>query len=163
MDAMSYARAQLEQSLNLLDVAVDGMDAAQYNYRPGGTCNPPAASHVHALTGIDALLLTRAGGQEMRWPALARAHGMPANPREIWGYEGTIPPDAVKDYARDVRESSLAFISGLAADDLDRRVQTPLGEQCLAFLIQLMSTHAAGHAGEIAAVKGMQGLKGLPF
>jgi len=23
--------------------------------------------------------------------------------------------------------------------------------------------HSAGHAGEIAAVKGMQGIKGLPF
>jgi hypothetical protein len=30
-------------------------------------------------------------------------------------------------------------------------------------VLQLLGMHTAGHAGDMATVKGMQGLKGLPF
>jgi len=30
-------------------------------------------------------------------------------------------------------------------------------------VISILGTHLTGHAGEIAALKGVQGMKGLPF
>jgi hypothetical protein len=56
------------------------------------------------------------------------------------------------------------YISSIGDDDLDREVETQFfGKKDVAYLLQLAAMHAAGHAGDIAAVKGAQGLKGLPF
>ncbi len=48
--------------------------------------------------------------------------------------------------------------------DLDREIETQFfGRKSAAWLLQLAGVHSVGHGGDIAAVKGMQGLKGLPF
>jgi hypothetical protein len=48
--------------------------------------------------------------------------------------------------------------------DLIREVDSKLwGTRPIGFLLQLMTTHLAFHAGEISTLKGIQGLKGQPF
>jgi len=100
----------------------------------------------------------------MLWPAFAPQHGLPPNPMEIWGHNASISGAAMKEYAEQIQKATLDYIATLKDDDLDRQVDTQFfGTQPLAFLLQLASMHATGHAGDVAAVKGMQGLKGLPF
>ena len=102
-------------------------------------------------------------GQIMSAP-FASKNGLPPNPQEIWGHGATISGAAMKDYAEQIQKVTLDYIATLSDADLDRQVDTQFfGMQSLAFLIQLASMHATGHAGDVAAVKGMQGLKGLPF
>jgi hypothetical protein len=54
---------------------------------------------------------------------------------------------------------------GLAPADLEHKVDTGfMGEQTTAFIVgNVCVWHVAEHNGEIAALKGAQGLKGLPF
>ena len=164
MNATDYAKLQTEQAFGLLKMAADGMDDGQYNKDAPGTCNAAAKSHVHALTGFDFFVLNKARGGEMTWPGFAPKHGLPANPTQIWEYADTIPADAIKDYAGQLEKATLAYIATLSDDDLDAELDTEFfGKQSRAYLLQLAAMHAAGHAGDIAAVKGMQGLKGLPF
>ena len=56
-------------------------------------------------------------------------------------------------------------MAGLTPADLERKVDTGfIGEQTIAFVLGNIGVwHVAEHNGEIAALKGAQGLKGLPF
>jgi len=164
LKATDYAKLQTEQAFGLLKMAADGMDDAQYNLDAPGTCNAAAKSHVHALTAFDFFVLNKAKGDDMLWPQFGPKHGLPANPTEIWGYTGTVSGVAINDFAEQMQKATLDYISTLSDADLDREVDTEFfGKQSMAFVLQLAAMHAAGHAGDVAAVKGMQGLKGLPF
>ena len=75
-----------------------------------------------------------------------------------------IPVAAIQDFAAQVTAATIEFIGTLSDSDLDRKVDTLLfGEQTLAFLLNLGPMHAVSHAGDVAAAKGAQGMKGLPF
>ena len=164
MKATDYVKLQTEQAFGLLKMAADGMDDAQYNLDGPGTCNAAAKSHVHALTSFDFFVLNKAKGADMIWPAFASENGLPPNPLEIWGHNANISGAAMKEYAEQIQKATLEYIATLSDTDLDRQADTQFfGMQSVAFLLQLASMHAAGHAGDVAAVKGMQGLKGLPF
>ena len=164
MQATSYAKLQLEQAFGLLNGAAQGMDDKQYNWKPDGTCNPAGKNHVHALTSVDFFLNAIAQGKPTLWQPLAAQHGLPANPLEIWGHGGDVPMAAISAYGEQVQKSALDYVATLSDADLDREVDTRFfGTQSIAFLIQLAGMHTVGHTGDIAAMKGMQGLKGLPF
>jgi hypothetical protein len=140
------------------------MDDAQYNFKPGGTANTPAKSHVHAVTSLDFFLTGIAQGKPLAWGDFAGQHGLPANPMEIWGFDGQVPLAAMNEYAQQVQKNALAYVASLTDADFDREVETNFfGKKSVAFLIHLAGMHAVGHAGDMAAVKGIQGLKGLPF
>ena len=164
MKATDYVKLQTEQAFGLLKMAADGMDDAQYNADAPGTCNAAAKSHVHALTGFDCFVLNKAKGGDMLWPQFGPKNGLPANPTEIWSFAGTISGAAIKAFADEIQRETLSYISTLTDTDLDGEVDTQFfGKQSRAYVLQLAAMHATGHAGDVAAVKGMQGLKGLPF
>ena len=164
MNAVDYAKSQMEQIFGLLNMCAEGIDEAQYNFNPPGTCNSVAKSHVHAASGIDFFLIRMLKGGDMLWPGFGPAHGLPANPQEIWGYDGVIPLAAVKEFSAKAQKVALDYIATLGDADLDREVETQFfGKKSAGWVLQLLGMHTAGHAGDMATVKGMQGLKGLPF
>ncbi|HYM16598.1 MAG TPA: DinB family protein [Dehalococcoidia bacterium] len=164
MNAAGYAKLQLEQAFNLMNAASDGMDETQYNWAPAGTCNSVAKSHVHAASSIDFFINHIAQGKPLAWPEHGPKLGLPANPQEIWSFSGTVPIAPIAEYSRQLQKAALDYVATLQDSDLDRQIDTQFfGKQSLAFIVQLVGLHCAGHTGDISAVKGMQGLKGLPF
>jgi hypothetical protein len=164
MNAGEYAKGQLEMAFGLVNACAGGMDDAQYNHAPGGTANTAAKSHVHAMTSTDFFLNNIAQGKQLLWPEFAATNNLPANPMEIWVFAGEVPLTAMNEYARQVQNSALDYVGSLGEADFDREIETQFfGRKSVAFLIQLAGMHAVGHAGDMAAVKGIQGLKGLPF
>ena len=164
MDAITYAKTNLESSFALVNMCAAGVDDAQYNWKPGGTSNVMAKSHVHAISSVDYFINGIVKGGELGWTKVAQENGLPQSPLEIWKFEGAIPVAAVSEYAKNVQQSVLDQLATMKDADLDREIETQFfGKQTVAWLVQLAGTHAVGHAGDMAAVKGMQGLKGLPF
>jgi hypothetical protein len=164
MNAVQYAQSQLKQAFGLVNMCLDGMTEAQFNFSPGGTANPPAKTAVHIATPLDFFILHTIKGDPMQWPEVAAANGLPANGQEIWKFEGAIPMQPVIDYNKRLQEQVVDYVGTLSESDLERVIETQFfGKQTVAFLLQLFGGHAVSHAGEIAALKGMQGLKGLPF
>jgi len=51
----------------------------------------------------------------------------------------------------------------LRADELDRKVKVAGGERTVADMLLLATSQSLSHNGEIAALKGVQGVKGLPI
>ena len=164
VQATAYAKLQLEQAFGLLNAVVKGLDDVQYNWKPDGTCNAIARTHVHALTSLDFFLNGVLQGKPTIWQPFAAEQALPANPLEIWTYGGEVAVAAIGGYGVEVQKSALDYVASLSDVDLEREVDTRLfGTRPVAFVIQLAGMHTAGHTGEMAAVKGMQGLKGLPF
>jgi len=161
---VTYARQALEQTFNLLRPSVDGMDQVQYNFTPPGTANSVAHTHVHVISSLDFFINGILRGEQPSWTAFASEHGLPANPLEVWKHDGQISIAPVMDYQQRMLDGALAYVGTLSEADLDREVDTRFfGKQTVAFVLQLMGMHVAGHAGDISTVKGFQGLKGLPF
>lgn len=164
MNASQFAKGQLEQVFGLVNLAADGMDNSQYNHDPVGTCNSVAKSHVHALSSGDFFVLQLVKGGPMVWPEFALKHGLPGNPQEIFGYAGDLSVETVKEYGAQVQKAVLDYVATLSEADMDREIETQFfGKQSVGWLLQLLAMHSAGHAGDMSSVKGMQGLKGLPF
>ena len=164
MNASEYAKGQVEGALDFLNTCVQGMDEAQYNWKPAGTCNPICKLHAHALSAVDFFITSTLQGQKTSWPQIASQVGLPTNAREIWQSDATVSPSAMQEYAKSLRESVISYINTLSDEDLNREIDTRFaGTQTFGWVLQLVGSHTAAHAGEISAVKGMQGLKGLPF
>jgi hypothetical protein len=69
-----------------------------------------------------------------------------------------------QDYAKEVFANTDAFLAGLSDAELERKIQGPVGETTVGwFVVNILATHFPQHLGEIAALKGVHGLKGLPF
>jgi hypothetical protein len=90
----------------------------------------------------------------------------PDGPRQSEDWASTVKMDlsTFKDYATAVFAQTDAFFAGLSDADMDRKIQGPIGETTVGWMtVNILSTHFPQHLGEIAALKGVQGLKGLPF
>jgi len=164
MKAIDYARTHVEGALDFLATCAKDMDEAQYNHKPDGKCNPAAKLHAHALSGADFFVTALLAGQPSKWPDFASQTGLPENAMEIWGSDATISPSVMQAYAEAIKGPILEYIDTLSDEDLDREIDTRFaGTQTIAWVLQLVGSHTVGHAGEISAVKGTQGLQGLPF
>jgi hypothetical protein len=70
----------------------------------------------------------------------------------------------VNEYGARLTKLAGDYIASLSDADLDRQLETQFfGIQSVGYMLQLAAMHAVGHAGDIAAIKGIQGVKGLPF
>ncbi len=83
---------------------------------------------------------------------------------EDWAAGVHMSLDSFQAYAKAVFAQTDAYLAGLSDADLVRKGQGPGGETTLGwFVVNILATHVPQHLGEIAALKGVQGLKGLPF
>ncbi|HEY7269975.1 MAG TPA: hypothetical protein VH951_09125, partial [Dehalococcoidia bacterium] len=73
--------------------------------------------------------------------------------------------DAFLGYRRAAYTASELYIASLAPQDFDARKQFPGRDwsMTIAQLLALVVSHGTSHAGEIAALKGVFGGKGLPY
>lgn len=72
-------------------------------------------------------------------------------------------PTGFLEYQKAVWAAIDAYMAGLTAKDLDCKVKLGPRELTVAELLMLAANQALSHSGEIAALNGMQGAKGLPF
>ena len=72
--------------------------------------------------------------------------------------------DLFREYAKAVGAATDDFLANATDEQLNKKVDFAGGKQpFITFFANIGVTHVAGHWGEIAALKGVQGLKGLPF
>jgi hypothetical protein len=127
--------------------------------------------YAHILFSEDGIVQ----GMLQKKPPVYHAHGwasrvnvtMPANPQfdPAWGRTVRMHLPPFREYAKAVYAATDAYVSSLTPADLERKVDTGfVGEQTVGFVLgNICVWHVAEHNGEIAALKGAQGLKGLPF
>jgi hypothetical protein len=82
-----------------------------------------------------------------------------------WARETNVDLAALREYAQGVYQATDAYLASISDDELSRPVdmsEVGMGEQNVAAVIGLALLNSALHCGEIACLKGLQGLVGYP-
>ena len=170
MNIQTAVQKQLEFWHGIIDGTVaDCPSDTLHRLIPGSTIGSIASTYAHAVLGEDIVVHAMFQGK----PPIFEAQGWAAktgvsNPGPMqnldWAKTVKLNVPAFQEYAKTVYAATNAFLAGLTEADLQRKVPGPVGEQPLEeSLVVLLATHYMAHGGEITALKGAQGLKGLPF
>ncbi|MCY4393282.1 MAG: DinB family protein [Chloroflexi bacterium] len=169
MDARDLLRAQFAWIHQLLAGTMSDCSQETADHRgEGWAISPISAIYAHIAITQDGIVHGLVQGR----PTLLESDGWDGK----LGLEAAGPRDAsswadkrfdlatVRDYAAAVQAATDAFLLEAPDDLLEKAMETPMGEQrAIDMLANVGVAHVASHWGEIAALRGVQGEKGLPF
>lgn len=140
----------------------------QFNWTPPGTVSPIRSIFLHMLTIEDAYVQESFLNTPRIWDAQGWEEKIGS--RAPWRGENwddlkdlTLTLEQVAEFQLVVREATDAYIAGLTEQELDRRIEFEGRERRIADVLSMLVVHNLTHAGEIAALKGVQGAAGLSF
>lgn len=163
MNNSTLLRLQLNEAFDWLDQVIADLTPEQYAWQPEGTANSIAKLHAHTLSSADFWMNLMGPQKPMLWMGVSQKLGLPSNFIEVWGTDAPINLSDMQEYARGLREASLA-IDALDDAALERELTALVfGKRDVGFVLPLAGMQMAIHTGEISAAKGLQGLQGLPF
>jgi len=169
MEVMEYIRRQMAAARRLLDATLQDTTEEQFNWLPPGTANSIKAGLLHTLGSEDRFIQVLIQGKPRLWESegWSQKVGLALPPGHDGGWEEikatTVGMAPILAYMQAVRVATDAYLAGLSAGGLDREVAWLGGQRAVADMLAMLANHIAGHAGEIAAIKGIQGVKGLPY
>lgn len=169
MDAREFIQIQIAAARRYNDSVMQDLTDEPFNWSPPGTANPIRASFMHIVAGEDLFVQTLLQGKPRLWETQGWATriGVQATPGPGGGWDEVrntpIPLASVLEYQTAVRAATDAYLAKLTAPEMERQVDFPGGKRRVAEVLAILAVHILGHSGEIAAVKGVQGLKDLPF
>lgn len=168
MNAQEYMRRQIVTVRRYNDAVLNGLTDEQLNAVPPGTCNSIGATFAHILTGEDRFIQMLGQNKPPVWETggWGEKVGLAQMPgREGWEEvrNATYSLAALQAYAQEVYAATDAYLAALTDEEMAREVPFFNGPTPMADIISLMFVHTCGHYGEIAALKGVQGVQGLPF
>lgn len=170
MKAQELLRAQFKTAHQFLEMTIGDVTPEVLEKKGDGwTINPIWSIYAHLVISEDAMvngmgrgaapLLTRDGWSEK----LGIADPKEAQKEHYRNIKVNLP--AMREFAKAVANETDDFFANASEDELNKEIDMPTGGKgpVIAFLANIGVTHLSGHWGEIAALKGVQGLKGLPF
>lgn len=173
MDAIALLRLQVEGAHTLSDRCMEGLSSEWVHWRPPGSAHPIGATYAHMVLnedwGVHTLLQGQVPLYETTWAGRTgfSAPQPGGGAWEEWARTVRVDLAALRQYAQAVYAATDAYLARLQAGDLDRQMTFPPSSSTTRSLGQVLSSvligHHANHTGEIAAVKGLQGLRGYPF
>lgn len=169
MDIRDYIRYQFEFGWGQVDSVMEGVTDELFNWQPPGVAHPIKASFLHLVAAEDSFVNRLFQGQPLVWVTggWSAQIGLPYPPGQGRGWEEVLATPLslapILGYRDAVRQSTRAFLAGLTDADLQRPITFVHRERPLAEMLVLAVSHMTGHAGEIAALKGVQGVRGLAF
>lgn len=169
MDAREYLQYQVARSRMLCDATLQTLDQAQADWVPPGTANAIGVTLLHQAGVEDAIIHRLCLGGPTLWDrdAWAGRVGAAQLPGHAGGWReaaGKLALGPVLDYRAAVWAATDAYLAALTDEELRREVPSPFGGQSpIAGILAILVVHGPFHAGEIAALKGIQGEQGLPF
>lgn len=168
--AITMLRGQFAQTKEILEGTIAGVTSEVAHKDVGGSVGTIAANLAHVLSGLDAFLLSTLTGNP---PMLATSHADKHGMSEIqpqgdevanWYKTVKVDLDVLHQYGLDVFQAVDDQLATMTDADLEEVVDMgSFGEQSRSWLCNIILWNTAAHTGEIAAIKGLQGLKGYPF
>jgi hypothetical protein len=168
--ATGLLRGQFQFAHNWFEGTVGDIAAEQMHWAAGGKTSPISGMYAHVILAEDAFVNAMLkGGAPLFASTFAGKTGLseiPSNPAlGEWANHITVDPKAVRVYGKAVQESLDAYLANLQDDDLQKPFDLSMigmGMQTVGMVLNLTLLNVYCHAGEISAIKGLQGLKGYP-
>lgn len=171
MHAIDTHRQALRWGFEILQLVVADMTAEQAHWQPAGIAHPAGAQYAHGIIAADAIVLGMLGGGAplfaSSWAGKTGVSQPQPQATQEWARTVQVDLPALHAYAAAVADAADAFVAGLSESDLDRVVDLTaagLGQRSLDWVLSAVVTgHLNNMAGEISALKGLQGARGYPF
>ena len=169
MEAKELLRDQFKTMHQFMDMTIaDCSPEVLEKKEDGWTINKLGSVYAHTVLSEDMMLSGMVDGREpvLKSDGWAEKLGVDAaSARQDETLAGlTIDLETFREYAKAVAAATDDFLANATDEELNKEVDSPMGKQpFITFFANIGITHIAGHWGEIAALKGVQGLKGLPF
>ena len=166
MELKEYLTGEMDNVQRMMGLALQDLNDEVANWQPGGTANSIASILAHVTGTQDSSINVRLlGGQTVfesgGWSAKT---GIPADSEKIWGAGWQLNLEGFAEYRAALAESMNQYMSSLEEADLDKEVSYSQGPRPAAFMLRnIIFHHSLYHSGEIFTLKGLKGLKGLPF
>jgi len=168
MDAKTYLTYQFTSLRYFVDIALAGLTHEQLTWIPPGTANSIGLTALHMLATEDKYLsLLR--GKERLWQTqnwsgtfnLAEPPGFGGD----WTVlrQATLTVETILGYQVVFRVKTDFYLDALTPEGLEFPVKLFTDHDRAVDVLTLLISHTLLHAGEIAALKGVNGVKGLPF
>ena len=172
MNAQNAVRQQLGFWHGTLGAVMgDCPEETAHKKLPGSTADTIAAIYAHIMFTQDVVTNVMLAGKQAvyqsdGWDAKTGVpfpQGAPTLAGD-WAKEVKMKLPEFHEYGKAVQQSVDSYLADLDESDMQKKVSGPFGEQTVEWIVvNILGTHLPAHAGEIAALKGVQGLKGLPF
>lgn len=174
MQTLTLLRRQVRDAHALLDRTVEALDSAALEWGPPGTANPIGATLAHVAVAEDvivhAVLRGMAPLHATAWDGrTGLSEPMPMPGPEWSGYAAwtrrvRVDADSLRAYARAVFAATETYLDSIQPDALDRELDLSAmgrGVETVGWAIgRLVAGHCDNITGEIACLKGLQGLGG---
>jgi len=168
MDAKTYLVRQIASLRDLVDAALEGLTDEQLTWIPPGLANPIGLTALHMLASEDHFISILRGKprlwQSQGWSATFNLVEPPGFGQD-WTVlrNATLTVEALLAYRVVVRVEMDFYLETLTPEAFDQTVKFLSDNDSAADVLALLVGHALMHAGEIAALKGVYGVKGLPY
>jgi uncharacterized damage-inducible protein DinB len=169
MDTLEFFRRLFAAAHRQLDASMKDTTAEQFNWVPCETANPISATFIHCLNSEDFFVQVILQGKRLLWEegGYMEKTGVKKTPGYGGGWEEfrhmQVEIGPLLDYQKTVWAGTDVYLQTLTPEDLERKVKFAGGERSVADMLILSAGHTFSHAGEISALKGVQGVKGLPY
>ena len=158
---------QLKQAVEIMRGTFEGATHDVAHEAPGGNSITIVANVAHAIATIDGVVHGLVKGEAPLMMSVETGLSSPPPQGFEWGDWGqTVEMDknVFHEYAGKVMESATAYLGTLNDADLTRVITSPSGnEMSVAQWLSISILNTAWHTGEVAALKGIRGLKGYQF
>jgi uncharacterized damage-inducible protein DinB len=164
VDALALLRDQVANADRTLLQVFEPVSPEQAAWRsPGSMANTIGATFMHIYYGEDQVVQGAQG-----FPTIFETGGWQGrlgfDAAGVWDFTGTFDPSLLVEYAGAVSAQTRAYLANLSPEALEEPVETRRGPQPrVSRLSVYLVVHKFQHMGEIAALLGCQGVKGLPF
>jgi hypothetical protein len=170
-DLRDVLNTRLDAGYQVIDYTISDLSPEQLHHvTPGATIGTPASIYLHAAWVQDLIVNQMLRGEASVYDAEGWSDKLPGAPVHRgpstleWAHAVRIDDvAAVKAYADSVRTKTREYIASLSGDELDREVPFFAGPESQANILSYLIWDLANHTGEIAAMRGLAGKKGLPF
>jgi hypothetical protein len=152
----------------MIELVIGDVTAPMLAWPPPGLANPIGAIYMHAIVNEDLYVQQILQSKPLLWETGAwhAKLGIDGSPPR-WADLKRVPLDlpAFRAYTQAVFATTQDYVTQLSAEDLSGVMKFPgrAWQMSIAQLLAVVVAHTTAHAGEISALKGIQGAKGLPF
>lgn len=166
METLEYIKSQITYATSGWDGILKDLTDDQCNWTPPGTCNSIAATVLHVYGAEDSLIQSKLKHQSPLWEIEGWADkiGVSAipDPNNQWTEvkRNTLPITTLLAYGQRIHSATNHYLSTLIPEELEREVELLGSTRSVAETLSFLVIHLTRHSGEIAVLKGLQGLKG---
>ena len=145
---------------------IQGLTKDDLLWAPPGVANPVGTTLLHVLTGEDRLIQSVLQGklslwEASRWDQQIGVISLPVRGHDWTGVDlSSLQAPALFAYAQVVEQGTATYLNLLNDTDLEEEVEVYGQELARAEALFSIVIHNTSHAGEIAALMGLLGMRG---